>query len=404
MPEIPAMTKALDRRFTEKSGLSVFPIKNARHGLISGMIPKISGPSSSRDTLAAVRAEIEQLASLDSIVALTLFVAEAESIQVWLDRVAEVFPANALPSLTCVAQPSCEPNLIGFEAYLVEGNNVSIDRRVSCNSVMVRHDGLNWLHCGQVVSPEQADVYVGSSAMFHKAHEVLARSGCHFNRVIRTWLYQGNIVGHEGQTVRYHELNRARTDFFEADAQVAAPYPASTGIGQEGTEVTMSCVALTSDDNNTFYNVALENPCQTSAFDYEKKYSAKSPKFSRAMATVLDGQAIIWVSGTASITDSETRHPGDVAAQTHQTLENIRELISTENLARHDVDGHDIDGLGADLGDLASARVYIKHRADYQVVRSICEKLLGRTPAIYVEADICRDDLLVEIEAIAYCG
>ena len=393
------MTNALDRRFSEKTGLSTFPIKSARHGLISGMTSCADQNQNARDVLIAVRTEIEQFVSLGAVATLTLFVAEAESTSFWLDRVAEVFPADAMPALTCVAQPSCEPGLIGFEAYVVQGDTVSIERDVANNSVAVRHDGLNWLYCGQVVSPEQSDVYVGSSAMFHKAHEVLSKSGCHFNRVIRTWLYQGNIVGHEGQTVRYHELNRARTDFFETDAHVAAPYPASTGIGQEGTNVTMSCVALTSDNSNTFHNVALENPLQKPAFDYEKKYSVKSPKFSRAMATVLGRQAIIWVSGTASILDSDTCHKGDIAAQTRQTLENIRELISAENLAHHGV-----DGLGAGLGDLASARVYIKNRADYPIVRSICEETFGQTPAIYVEADVCRDDLLVEIEAIAYCG
>lgn len=399
MPESSNMINALDRRLTEKSGFSFFPVKNARHGLCAGMVPNLCRAQDFQTTFDAIRREIEQFTPIDSVAALTLFVPEVESTHTWYTEATRAFPAKVLPAVTCVAQPPCDRNQIGFEAYVISGKNVLMQRDPRNNSVMVRHDGLNWFHCGQVASPDSAEVYAGSSAMFHKAHEVLIRSGCHFNRVIRTWLYQGNIVGHEGKTVRYHELNRARTDFFETDAQIAAPYPASTGIGQEGTDVTMSCVALTADDPDAFRNVALENPLQTSAFDYEKKYSVKSPKFSRAMATVLDRQAIVWVSGTASIIASETCHLGDVAGQTYQTIENIRELISSQNLAQHG-----IEKLGANLGDLASARVYIKNHADYPTVRSICEELLGQTPIIYVEADVCRDDLLVEIEAIAYCG
>ena len=154
-------------------------------------------------------------------------------------------------------------------------------------------------------------------------------------------MYLGDIVGPEGETQRYKELNRARTDFYRdvhfgnnhvAPGAVGNIYPASTGIGTDGSDVLMSCIALATSRDDVRL-VPLENPLQTSAFDYAARYGPKSPKFARAMAVVAGSTATIFVSGTASITDSTSRHPDDVEAQTRQTLDNIEALISAGNFA-----------------------------------------------------------------------
>ena len=89
----------------------------------------------------------------------------------------------------------------------------------------------------------------------------------------------------------------------------------------------------------------------------------------------------------------------DVEAQTRQTLDNIEALISGSNLAQHGM-----PGLGATLADLAGIRVYIKRPGDYEKTRRVCEARLGELPAIYAVADVCRPELLVEIEGIAFAG
>ena len=86
-----------------------------------------------------------------------------------------------------------------------------------------------------------------------------------------------------------------------------------------------------------------------------------------------------------------------MAAQTHETLDNIAALISEENLCRHG-----LPGLGTSLDGLGLVRVYIKRQADYARTRAVCEKRLGALPAIYAVADVCRPELLVEIEGIAF--
>jgi enamine deaminase RidA (YjgF/YER057c/UK114 family) len=233
----------------------------------------------------------------------------------------------------------------------------------------------------------------------------LERAGATFKDVVRTWLYVGGITEPEREIERYRELNRARTDFFdqqEAAGQMnihregAAFYPASTGIGMSGLGLSVCCLALQSDRPDVRL-LPLENPLQTSAYNYARQFSLKSPKFSRAMAVVIGDYVTTWVSGTASIVNSETVFPDDVEKQTEQTIDNIRNLIHADNFARHGC-----PGAGAELHDLAKVRVYIKRPDDYDQVRAICERRFGHLPTIYAQADVCRSDLLVEIEGVAF--
>jgi enamine deaminase RidA (YjgF/YER057c/UK114 family) len=235
--------------------------------------------------------------------------------------------------------------------------------------------------------------------------DILATRGFGYGQIVRTWLYLGDIVGPEGATQRYKELNRARADFYgdirflerHTPATLnGAVYPASTGIGASDRNVMMSSVALATDREDVLL-VPLENPLQTSAFRYAAAYSPQSPKFSRAMAILGRGTLAILISGTASIVASETRCLGDPEGQTSQTLDNIEALIARENFARR----HGIPNAGATLDDLVLARVYIKRPEDYARVRAICERRLGELPTVYAVADVCRPDLLVEIEGVA---
>jgi enamine deaminase RidA (YjgF/YER057c/UK114 family) len=203
---------------------------------------------------------------------------------------------------------------------------------------------------------------------------------------------------------RYHELNRARTDFYRhIDFHSAAKrnghgggYPASTGIGMAGGSAVLSGLALDTRRPDARL-VPLENPQQTPAYDYHACYSQQSPKFSRGLAFVLGDYVTTWISGTASIVKSESCHGGDIVRQTEQTLDNIECLISPDNFAAHGV-----AGAGAGLHDLAKIRVYLKRPDDYALCKAVCERRLGTVPALYAIADVCRPELLVEIEGVAF--
>jgi enamine deaminase RidA (YjgF/YER057c/UK114 family) len=130
---------------------------------------------------------------------------------------------------------------------------------------------------------------------------------------------------------------------------------------------------------------------------YDSRYSRQSPKFARAMALATGKYVTTWISGTASIVNSETQYPGDIERQTEQTIDNIEKLISADNFHRHG-----ISNAGASLSDLTKMRVYLKRAADLPKCQAICERRFSAVPAIYITADICRPDLLVEIEGVAF--
>jgi enamine deaminase RidA (YjgF/YER057c/UK114 family) len=358
------------------------------------------------DALRTVEAMIGVHGAQGSIVHQAVFVRDVGLIEE-SRRLMREFYGSQLPATSYIPQPPCDGKLLVIEALGVGCGlgEVKIER-LGEHLVVVRHNDIAWVHAAHASPRTSATgVYEQSVSAFQQLRAMVESAGARFDQVIRTWLYLGGIVDDDGPTQRYKELNRARTDFYEGIPFLAdrlptgytgAVYPASTGIGTEGDGISMSAIALATDRPDIIA-VPLENPRQTAAYDYANRYSPKSPKFCRAMALSCGDYATIFVSGTASITGSETRHVGDAAAQTHETLDNIAALISERNLAQHG-----LPGLGTSLDGMGLARVYIKRPQDYAATRSACEQRLGELPTIYAVGDVCRPELLVEIEGLAF--
>lgn len=311
------------------------------------------------------------------------------------------------PVTELIRQKPADGSVFSMEIWGVAADRETpIVERSGANLVTIRQQGMTTVHIAQRVDEiPGCGVYPQAMAGFAALGKALAEQGIGFERVVRTWLHLGDITGADGASQRYKELNRGRSDFFAVGslsrnrslvANTEFAYPASTGIGAEGRDLTLGCLALVPDREN-IQAIPLENPRQVSAHDYGRVYSPQSPKFSRAMVVEVGTDMMILISGTASITRSETRHLGDAAAQTLETLANIEALISQDNLTRHG-----LPGFGCTLANLAVARVYLKRQADYAAVRAICESRLGAVPVTYTLADVCRPQLLVEIEGIAF--
>lgn len=357
------------------------------------------------DALVALDRCVAQLEARGSLVQQTVFLAHPRLIDPCRNMVRDFYGPD-LPATSYVPQRPCDGSLLAIEACAVSSleNEVRLDR-LNEHLVKVLFSDLTWVHCANVNSPREGGVYDGSLRAFQDMNALLQGAGVRFDQVVRTWLYLGDIVGPEGETQRYKELNRARTDYYEpihfltdrlAPGREGRYFPASTGIGADHRGVVMGCIALATSRKDILAT-PLENPRQVSAFDYAANYSPRSPKFSRAMAISSLVNATIFVSGTASITQSETRHVGDPVAQTHETLNNIEALIAEDNLRRHG-----LPGLGATLADLGMARVYIKLPEHCEAIQAACRERLGDVPTIYTYADVCRPDLLVEIEGMAF--
>jgi len=116
----------------------------------------------------------------------------------------------------------------------------------------------------------------------------------------------------------------------------------------------------------------------------------KAPLFERAKYIGTPEFAVVFVSGTASIIGEQTIGKNDIEIQTNTTCDNISQLTNLENLEK----------AGIDIPQTESCylRVYVKNIEDIPLVEQICQQKYGNIPILYVKADICRDDLLVEIE------
>jgi enamine deaminase RidA (YjgF/YER057c/UK114 family) len=296
--------------------------------------------------------------------------------------------------------------MLAIEAVAMADGDCDVQiTRHSERLTVARHNDIAWIYCAQAGGGSQeAAAYHGATGALQHIEWLLSNAAAGFDRVIRTWFYQGSIVAEEGTTQRYKELNRARDDFYRDISFFAGldcrgdhrtAYPASTGIGTQGRGLTASAVALTTERSDVLA-VPMENPRQAAACDYPDAYGPRAPRFSRAVALVCGSQAMLLVSGTASITGSKTCHQGSAVDQTQETLDNIEALIGEENLR-----SHALPGFGTSLDDLVSVRVYIKREEDYPKVHAVCQRRLGDLPAVYVVADVCRPELLVEIEGVA---
>ncbi len=357
------------------------------------------------ETVSLIRTILRQQGEPMVLTMQTVFVADAADVPV-AQQVFEACFGERMPLTLFVVQPPCGGVGLAVEAWAISTNTVSVEY-LGPHLVTVEHDGLRWIHASAgAIHLAGRSAYEQSSEAFRALEKRLRAVGVPFRDVVRLWLYQGGITEDEDGTERYRELNRGRTDFFDGIDFSSNPlmtptegrdiYPASTGIGtaEHGLVITSLAVQTERDDVRV---LSLENPRQISAFDYPKEYSVKSPKFSRAMAIRIGNHLTTWVSGTASIVNSETAFVGDVVRQTEQTLDNIEMLIGAENFARLGW-----PDAGARLEDLAKIRVYVKHPEDFEKCREVCERRLGKVPSIYAHAEVCRPDLLVEIEGVAF--
>lgn len=232
---------------------------------------------------------------------------------------------------------------------------------------------------------------VGIRAAAEQAYrELFATIGRHgFPHVARFWNYFARINDEEAGLERYRQFNLGRAAAFEAAGRVGGvAIPAACALGfTRGEHLTVSFVATKRA------GTSLENPRQVSAFRYPPQYGPQSPTFSRAVVQPTSEGHLLLVSGTASIVGHATLHAGDVAAQTRETLANLQAVFGE---AERQV------GAGAFPMREASYKVYVRHPADASVVRRELRAALGPDiDAHFIRADICRRDLLVEIEAVA---
>lgn len=262
-------------------------------------------------------------------------------------------------------------------------------------------DGVVWRQSGEllfgVIDLHEADAAVavepGRSVLRHVSEQayqrifrLLEQQGT--PHLWRLWNFIPDINGEQAGLERYRQFNMGRGDAFEGFARsVTEQVPAACALGVTQGPLSVAFLAGTSPV------MPVENPRQVSAYLYPQAYGPRSPTFSRAALAQLGDQEFVFISGTASIVGHETLHLGDVVAQTHESLDNIVAVLA--EAARS-------SGASAFALDALSFRVYVRHAQDAADVQAVLAQRLGAARVDCVQADVCRSDLLVELEALGF--
>jgi enamine deaminase RidA (YjgF/YER057c/UK114 family) len=205
--------------------------------------------------------------------------------------------------------------------------------------------------------------------------------------LIRIWNYLPEINRQADGDERYRLFNSARQLAFRNSGQATVgTVPAACALGSPaGSPISIYFLAAREPPT------MIENPRQTSAYHYPPKFGRHSPIFSRACVLNASAGTSLFVSGTASIVGHETIHQGDVGAQTRETMANINALLDEANRV-----------VGQRRYSLAGLKfkVYVRRPTDLGAIEGVLSRSLRpSTPIVYLQADVCREDLLVEIEA-----
>jgi enamine deaminase RidA (YjgF/YER057c/UK114 family) len=259
-------------------------------------------------------------------------------------------------------------------------------------------EGLRYRHCddflfGATCISESQMPGRGASALaaatltaYRQIFDLLDRTA--HRHLMRIWNYLPDINGQVDGDERYRHFNAARQAAFrQSGRSTVGSVPAACALGSP-TGSPLSIYFLASRQAPT----VLENPRQISAYRYPAQYGTHSPTFSRACLLTDRAGTTLFVSGTASIVGHETFHPGNVRAQTRETLANIEALLEEANR---------LAGCARYGFETLALKAYVRRREDLIAVAQTIEATLSAPiPVLYVQADVCRSDLLVEIEAV----
>jgi len=318
------------------------------------------------------------------------------------DSLFEHFP-QLCPALNVTVHPPEKPWKVALEVGFMDSadceiksrfwNSIPYIVRISESTKEVWAGGL-----GEGMFPD--NTRKAANAAFDQMRAILETEQMSFDHIVRQWNFIGNILMVKNQIQNYQTFNEVRSENYHKFRKIHS-YPAATGVGMKYGGVKLDfCAVKASGDLKI---IAIDNPDQIRPYDYSQqvlkgrpvsgKKINQPPQFERAVFLTDSKDSTLFVSGTASIIGQDTIGIEDVERQTIVTAENISKLTDAKRI------GHLTGNADEYAGNPILLRVYIKKQDDFKKVEAICKELFPGVPAIYIEADICRDNLLVEIEA-----
>jgi chorismate lyase/3-hydroxybenzoate synthase len=231
--------------------------------------------------------------------------------------------------------------------------------------------------------------YGGIAGAAEAAYLALSRfvSNSRHPNLLRIWNYIDGINQGDGDSERYKLFCNGRA----AGLRVLDPvrderFPAATCIGRRDGDSMVQVYWLA----GRAPGLPLENPRQVSAYRYPREYGPTPPSFSRAM---LASDRLVMISGTASIVGHASRHRGNVRAQLDETFTNLANVLQRA--------AGSAPGITTKLGPQSLLKIYLRDEERLPEVHDFLrERVPSQTQYIVLHADVCRSELLVEIDCL----
>ena len=236
---------------------------------------------------------------------------------------------------------------------------------------------------GWSLEPAGGDLAAAARELYRRL--VAAARG---RQLCRIWNYVPQINALRGGLENYRAFNSGRAEAFQAAFGPAYPaaLPSASAVGCRGDA--LAAVFVAADERPRHF----ENPEQVPAYLYPSEHGPHAPSFARATSATWAGRPLVFVSGTAAIKGHATVAPGSFEEQASCTLDNLRLISRAAGLG---------DDLGAGRGFERHFKIYLRRAADLPAART---RLLGplvgpKDRVIWLETDLCRAELDLEIEA-----
>lgn len=252
--------------------------------------------------------------------------------------------------------------------------------------IVLAADGHTAFGCIQVQEAGTGGIEVATETAYRRIAAYLQFSG--YSHLLRVWHVLGDITGACGGDMdRYKVFCRARYGVLvPLLAEREKRLPAASAVGGHVSGLTVHFLAARAAGQQ------IENPRQMSAFHYPPVYGPRSPSFSRAILVPQpEGVGTLLISGTASIVGHRSRHEDDVIAQFNETVINVEALLAAAGRE--------------ESMRLTAVRVYLRPAGWAEPLRALLMERFGNdVPAVILQADICRPELMLEIEGVAHAG
>ncbi|MDB5319558.1 MAG: hypothetical protein JWN40_1189 [Phycisphaerales bacterium] len=270
--------------------------------------------------------------------------------------------------------------------------------------------GVDLLDAGEyaLASARIADaVTMGADALQHRVNEVYSAIAARLRHLdakypVRLWNHIPSIHGRmDDRRDRYMVFNAGRYEAFASwyggpkgfDQDVAT----ASGVGHNGADLVVHCLSARSR------GISVSNPRQVNPHRYSARYGPLPPCFARA--TVLEAPGLVLVGGTASIRGEDSLHKTSLSLQMIETLTNLASVVETAQAKVGGGGGVAARGQEAWLGRYREVRVYYPRACDAEELETMVRGAFGVDCRVEMRrADLCRAELLVEIEGVAELG